>query len=196
MKIRNTTNIADERLREIIDFVKPNHLPTSTFTVKLTNSSSDIGSGGKCYGSGTGYTNRPTIIVNLSPNEKGYPYWRTYKYRIKKTSWQQPNKKTGELEEWYGREYIHDPTKKSPYIDHLVMSREESLVNTLAHEFRHFWQCNHKGKRGKVWGARGRISEKDASAYGIRKAREWRRLNAPRQVFPDDAILFNPINHL
>jgi hypothetical protein len=147
-------------------------LPTSVFTVKLTNSSASKGSGGKCYSYGTGYTDRPTIIVNLSPNEKGYPYWKTYKYRTERTYWQQPNKKTGEPETWHQTKHIDDPTKKSPYIDHLVLSREESLVNTLAHEFRHFWQSNHKGRRGKVWSAKGKISEKDASAYGIRKARE------------------------
>jgi hypothetical protein len=63
------------------------------------------------------------------------------------------------------------------------LSREEALVHNLAHEFRHFWQKNHIGKRGKVWGARkGASSERDADAYAIRKQRECRALHDPQDA--------------
>jgi hypothetical protein len=77
------------------------------------------------------------------------------------------NRDKGKLYDW----------KKSTggYIDSLILSREEALVHVLAHELRHFWQCNHPSKRSKVWGARGRFSDRDADAYAIRKTREWRR---------------------
>jgi hypothetical protein len=61
------------------------------------------------------------------------------------------------------------------YLPSLILSQEEALVETLAHEFRHFWQVNHQTKRGKVWGARGIFSERDACWYAIRKVRKWRR---------------------
>jgi hypothetical protein len=152
--------------------------------VKLTNSSSDKGAGGHCYYNGTVYSGRPTIIVNLSRNTNGYPFMKNYRYRIERQEWQEPNKKTGQMETWVWRKHVDDPTQHTKgYINHLELNREESLVYTLAHEFRHFWQSNHKGKRGKVWGAKGKISERDASAYGIRKMREWRTLVSPKQIF-------------
>jgi hypothetical protein len=60
----------------------------------------------------------------------------------------------------------------------IILSKEEILVMVIAHELRHLWQYKHK--KGKVWGAKGRFSERDADAYAIRKVREWRRLNYER----------------
>lgn len=55
-------------------------------------------------------------------------------------------------------------------------SRREVLVYILAHELRHLWQAKAKGTpRGMVWGARGRYSERDASAYGLQMLRRYRR---------------------
>jgi hypothetical protein len=49
MKIENITDIPTSRLREIFDFVKPNTLPTSKFTIWITYTSdkdaSDLYSG-------------------------------------------------------------------------------------------------------------------------------------------------------
>lgn len=61
------------------------------------------------------------------------------------------------------------------YIPHLVLDREERIVDIIAHELRHFWQKKHP-KGFRVWGARGRFSERDADAYAIRKVREWRKM--------------------
>lgn len=55
-------------------------------------------------------------------------------------------------------------------------SRLESFVYLIAHELRHLWQAKAKGKpRGMVYGAKGRFSERDASAYGLRMLRRYRR---------------------
>lgn len=60
--------------------------------------------------------------------------------------------------------------------DPWVASREEGLVKILAHELRHMWQAKHP-KGWRVWGARGKYSERDADAYALRKLREWRKTN-------------------
>lgn len=55
----------------------------------------------------------------------------------------------------------------------LLLSKEEALVYILAHELRHLAQ--HNRNCHKVYGAKGRVSERDADAYAIRKVREYRR---------------------
>src|SRR5215208_7352 len=67
---------------------------------------------------------------------------------------------------------------KQGYQPRLLLDRMESLVDVMAHEFRHAWQYENRGKRrGKLWGVRrNSISERDADGYAIRKLREWRRL--------------------
>jgi Primase X len=52
MKLVNTTNFPEDKIREIIQFVKPNNLPTSNFDVRVTNSSGHYQ--GTCYDNGCG----------------------------------------------------------------------------------------------------------------------------------------------
>lgn len=59
------------------------------------------------------------------------------------------------------------------YLKYAIGSRLESLVAILAHELRHIWQSTHT--KGKVWGARGRFSERDADAYAMQMLRRYRR---------------------
>jgi hypothetical protein len=55
-------------------------------------------------------------------------------------------------------------------------NRLECFVYIMAHELRHLWQAKSKGKpRGMVYGSKGRFSERDASAYGLRMLRRYRR---------------------
>jgi hypothetical protein len=54
-----------------------------------------------------------------------------------------------------------------------VYTAEEALLNLLAHELRHLWQ--RKNRRGRVWGARGLYSERDADSYSLGVVRRWRR---------------------
>lgn len=59
------------------------------------------------------------------------------------------------------------------YLPMQVGSRMEALVVVLAHELRHLWQASHK--RGRVYGSRGRMSERDADAYALSCLRKFRR---------------------
>jgi len=60
------------------------------------------------------------------------------------------------------------------YIAFKIRSRLEMVIFVMAHELRHMWQAKiPKGYR--VWGAKGKFSERDADAYAIRKLREWRK---------------------
>ena len=59
------------------------------------------------------------------------------------------------------------------YLPHVWGSRMEVLVHLIAHELRHLWQAKHS--HGKVWGARGKFSERDADAYALRMLRKFRR---------------------
>ena len=70
----------------------------------------------------------------------------------------------------------HEHVVIKPYGAYLGMSlgsRLEQLVVLLSHEMRHLWQAKHT--RGKVWGSRGRFSERDADAYALRMLRRFRR---------------------
>jgi len=69
----------------------------------------------------------------------------------------------------------YEDHSKPGYINTLILSTEEALVHLIAHELRHLWQSKHKGHR--VWGSRGKFSERDADAYAIRMTRKWRREN-------------------
>lgn len=55
----------------------------------------------------------------------------------------------------------------------VIGSRREALVVLLAHELRHLWQA--QTTRGRVYGARGRFSERDADAYALQMLRRFRR---------------------
>lgn len=189
MKVVNTTDIPTERLREIIEFCKPNGLPTSKFTVRVTNSSGRYT--GKFYP--TGYTEtRPLVIARVTPDEKLFPHMVIHQARkCHKEYYQKFNVKTGRNETWYHKTYEDNPGGSTGgYIDCLILTREEALVNIMSHELRHLWQSNHPKKRGKVWGARGQYSDRDADYWAIRKMREWRRLHQPLQIFVDDSLLW------
>ena len=187
MRLQNTTDIPDERVREIIRFVKPNGLLTSKYTIRLNNSSRGT--------NGYFLESNLNICIRLSKKNYSYPQrsnndpeirrpkrkitFRFQKFNEGKRIWQ-----------WWHHTRYYESIKDTPkvfsnggYITSIELSREESLVNNLAHELRHYWQMNHIGKRGKVWGARGKFSERDADAYAIRRTREWRLLhNQPQAV--------------
>jgi len=68
--------------------------------------------------------------------------------------------------------------KARGYLASAEYTQEEAIVHLVAHELRHLWQANvPKGQR--IWGARGRFSERDADAYAISKVRHWRRRGSP-----------------
>ena len=63
--------------------------------------------------------------------------------------------------------------RKGGYLKYAVGSRMEVLIAILSHELRHLWQATHS--RGKVWGSKGRFSERDADAYALQMLRRYRR---------------------
>ena len=62
---------------------------------------------------------------------------------------------------------------RGAYLGMAIGSRLEQLVVLVSHELRHLWQSKHG--RGKVWGSRGRFSERDADAYALGMLRRFRR---------------------
>jgi hypothetical protein len=186
LKLINTTDIPDEEVREIIRFVSPNGLLTSKYKIRLNNSSRGT--------NGYFLESNLNICIRLSRKEYPYPQLNSNDPEIRRpkrkiTFWfQKFNEKHQAWQWWYHKKY-YESIKDTPkvfssggYITSIELSREESLVHYLAHELRHYWQMNHPGKRGKIWGARGKFSERDADAYAIRKVREWRRSHNPKDA--------------
>lgn len=139
MRLKNYINIPDKKIREVIQFVRPNGL--SNFDIRVSNSRHDFCE--TVYVSGCCYHDLPnwSIVVRVTRNENGFPL-----YEINKNG--------------------------SGYINSLILSREEALVHVTAHELRHLRQTKVK-KGDRVWGARGRFSDRDADTYAIGKTREW-----------------------
>lgn len=185
MKLTNTTDFPQERIREIIGFIKPNNLIAPKYTIRITNSN---GPTGGHFAPGSLY-----IHISLANSECPYPRRCNHDAVIRRPQrqitfkFQKFNEKKQIWEWWrYTKKYesIKDVPKLfySGYISSLELSREESLVHVLSHEMRHYWQINHPGKRGKIWGAKGKFSERDADAYAIRMTRAWRRLHNKPQI--------------
>jgi hypothetical protein len=83
----------------------------------------------------------------------------------------------------------HIPSEKAAkrgYQPKLLLDKMESLVDTMAHEFKHTWQHEHYGKkRGRAWGVRrNSYSEKEAEGYAKERVREWRRLYNHKEAYP------------
>ena len=226
MRVKNYTNLSNDRIRDIIGFVKPNGLFTSNFDVKITNSNHIYCGKFYRYGgysrnnSAIGARGRPLIIARITKNENEYPHFTEYKptkvvklyydnFDERKRRWEEGwccsihvakctvikySSSRGavwlEKDHWNSWRIIRPKNGNTGgYIDYLILSREEALVYVLAHEFRHFWQTNHQGKRGKIWGARGVYSDRDADAYAIKKTRAWRVIHSP-----NDAIQIGRVN--
>jgi hypothetical protein len=165
MRLKNFTNIPDHKIRQIINFVRPNGI--SNFDVRISNSQKHIFRG-TAYEKGSGYhdTANPFIVVRVTKNERAFPYFVRYKSRTRTKV--KLNPQSGKLE------LVSYTIGKGGYIDHILLSREEAVVHVIAHELRHLWQT--KVKRGyRVWGARDQFSDRDADAFAIRKTRKWRR---------------------
>jgi hypothetical protein len=92
------------------------------------------------------------IVIRISASENWFP------------AWTQGSKSRGDAGDGY--------------IQFLLLDRTERLVSNLAHEFRHLWQIENSGnKKGRVWGSKGTLSDRDADQYAIRKAQEYRHEN-------------------
>jgi hypothetical protein len=155
MRLKNHTDIPNERIREMIRFTCPPGV--AGFDVRVNNMTWKRGwFRGSAYAKGSGYHSRacPFIVVSIGFDD----LW--------------PN--SG-----------HTASKRGGYLPTPWMaSREEALVYVIAHELRHLWQGRvPRGRR--VWGARGQYSERDADAYAIRMLRAWRRRPTTTEETPD-----------
>ena len=71
---------------------------------------------------------------------------------------------------------VRDWHENQAYLPVAHGNRLECFIYIMAHELRHLWQAKAKGRpRGMVYGSKGRYSERDASAYGLRMLRRYRR---------------------
>jgi hypothetical protein len=166
MRLKNNTDISDDKIRQIINSVRPNGI--SKFDVRISNSENSLFSG-TAYPEGSSYhdTQNPFIVVRVTKDERAFPYFVRYKSHTRTKI--KLNPQSGKLE------LVSYNTGTGGYLDHFLLSREEAVVHVVAHELRHLWQA--KIKRGyRVWRARGQFSDTDADAFAIRKTREWRRL--------------------
>jgi hypothetical protein len=195
MKIRNTTNIANQRLQEMIKFCNPG---VSKRVHGIFAQSNDYAHG---YAS---ITDRSIKI--WIPKKQAYPYLWDFNHRFR---WVE----VGSDEEKHFSDAVvikelknHDTDRsisdwkllqyevRNPYrVSHMVLSKEEDIISVLAHELRHQWQYSKPFKALWSYGCQKKTShytrERDASIYSITKLREWRRRNTPTHIYPDDKIL-------
>ncbi len=128
--------------------------------------------------------------VRVTKNESNFPYMEDNTPKCIKLYFDKLNEKTDTYERWRHREYVANPNgSRGGYINSLILSGIEALVHVMAHELRHLWQKNHTGKRGKVWGARGKLSNRAADAYAMRKTREW----CSTKIAKTDALEFSSL---
>ena len=145
MRLKNYTDIPTDEIRKLIAAVRPSGI--SNFDVRISNYAGRRGRG-RAYTQGSGFHDEacPFIVVSIAKTED----------------------KARDLGEW----------RSGGYLQYALGSRREVLVAILAHELRHLWQAANplQGKRrGMVYGARGRMSERDADAYALQMLRRYRR---------------------
>jgi len=130
MKLRNTSETADDLIREMIRFCRPSGI--ANFTVTVTRTVRD--------GNGRAFPRANRVLVRAP----------------------------------YNNDRLRPYPAVGAYLPMPAMTGTEKLLWLLAHELRHLWQ--HRVPRGRrVWGARGKFSERDADAYALRALRHWRR---------------------
>lgn len=158
MRIRNNTSFERAEIQAAIRFVKPTGV--SGFDVWIKSGRTHRGvaycEGNTRRSSRGNFTDRPGQRTTRTP----------YVLVTIPPKPDRPGKIRVKWIEWKG------------YLGGVCYNRAEALVYLLAHELRHLWHA--KGKRGRrVWGARGKYSERDADAYAIGKLRHWRRAGSP-----------------
>jgi hypothetical protein len=155
MKLRNTTDVPDEQVREIVRIVRPSGI--ANFDVMVKNGRYYRG---RAYWGGSGYhfTGSPFVVICIAAAQD----------HLSRRGW------CGEQYMVRVPKFPHLKRASGAYLPCIIHSREEYLAYLMAHELRHLWQSSHT--RGKVWGARGKFSERDADAYAIRMMRKYRRM--------------------
>lgn len=150
MRLKNYTDISDDQIRSIIRAVRPSGI--SNFDVRVSN-----------YGVGRYLRGKNGCVGRAYSGGSGY-HDRAVPFVVvrlsPKCSW---------------RPIIQQA--RGGYLPSVWGTRIEALLWVLAHELRHLWQAKHT--RGKVYGAKGRFSERDADAYALQMLRRFRRGELP-----------------
>lgn len=175
MKLKNLSDVPDEKILEYIDFCKPFEL-SSRMKVVIHNARSATS-----YGHSLNGRNEISVSI-VSANNKNYSYPELRDYGVirrrielcfdvyvaNKRKWVALKQST-----------VVATDKRNGYLPILLLSREEDFIHVIAHELRHQWQHGRPLKSLYVWGAKtkstNRSKETDADAYAIKKVREWRR---------------------
>jgi hypothetical protein len=161
VKVRNQTGLSTERLREIIKFCCPSGVTDFLITFKNWTG----------YG-GCAYMDQWLDYITDKGKGRGRAYWSNTGTECSDVIIQIPknSKGSGKIE--------HKNTPSGAYLRSIEFTQEEAIVHLVAHELRHLWQARVK-KGHRVWGARGRYSERDCDAYATRTVRHWRRAGSP-----------------
>ena len=72
--------------------------------------------------------------------------------------------------------------RKTGYLPHLILSKEEDILHVIAHELRHQWQDTRRSKSLWYYNTNTKKRTKkgdktDADAYAITTVRRWRKLH-------------------
>jgi hypothetical protein len=178
MKLRNTTDIPNDVVKEIIRFVKPPGI--TRFDVMLRNCASRYA--GRAYTQGSGYHDNaaPFVVVRIGRDTR--PRWETERDGKKFVMNEPPFRDNSDQRNWKRVNRPTYPFVMQPYQRgqlrgrrYYIANRLECLVWIMAHELRHLWQAKNKTRRGKAFGARGQFSEIDTESYAIRMLRAWRK---------------------
>lgn len=168
MRLRNTSGIPDETVREIVGWIS-HTLGIGGFDVECRNCSGVLA--GTAYSKGSSYhaTAKPFVVLRVG-TEHTHPRW--------------PAKIRRERPELIRNRF---PATITPYQrgqhrgkKYVIASRIEALVYVAAHELRHLWQDRRwRDKRCNPlpWahGSKGKFSEIDTEAFAIHMLREFRK---------------------
>jgi hypothetical protein len=166
MRVKNYTKYDTKKLKEMIRFCKPSKI--TNFDIVFKNTDTGVCGRAYCAGCSLHSTSAPFVTIRIGDEE------RFIKKAIKKGVCRADGSPINWKHLRYPRIIDYNGEKKRGYIRYIALDKDEHIVHVIAHELRHLWQSKvTEGHR--VWGARGKFSERDADAYAIRKTREWRK---------------------
>lgn len=184
MRLVNHTDFPDEKIREIFEFcAEPLKIDVMKVVCekRLENN-----------GDGFSWSHAKEIqirIRNDTSDKTTYPYfWGDYNKRsrydtVLRNYTANNYMYNEETRRWVPKPGYKETFRKTGNILHLVLSKEEGVVNTIAHELRHQWQKKRRPRSEWCFGSNNGKHTKigieiDASAYGLKMQRIWRKLHA------------------
>lgn len=186
-RLRNTSGIPDEKVKEIVDWIA-DRLGITQFDVECRSSQSAIV--GRAYTEGARHyhrNRRPFAVLRVGTET--IERWKTTDgtrtiYANIRSHLKRATKDTYPMKVSQRR----FPTTITPYQyrqhkgkQYVLTNRIEALVYIAAHELRHLWQAARLTDRRKsaplpmAWGSKGKYSEVDTEAFAIHMLREWRK---------------------